>query len=128
MRQDLVNYVDKDRFAKHSGIELIKCDTGYALTQMEISDKHLNGADMVHGGAIFALADVAFAVASNSKGFLTVAINVSISYFKAPQGKILTAEATEVTSRRTICGYNVDVFDENKELVARFSGTGYIKR
>ena len=35
---------------------------------MEIKEHHLNGIKKVHGAAIFTLADLVFAVASNSHG------------------------------------------------------------
>ena len=50
---------------------------------MEISDIHLNSIGTVHGGALFTLADFTFALAANSHGIVTVAINANISYLKA---------------------------------------------
>jgi len=127
MENEMIKYIKNDRFAKYNGIELVKAEPGYAVTQMRITEKHLNGVNIVQGGAIFTLADYAFAAAANSKGFVTLGINANISYFKPPKGKILRAEATEISSSRKICSYNVDIYDENKELIARFTGTGYIK-
>jgi acyl-CoA thioesterase len=40
---------------------------------------------------------------------------------------MLTAEAKEISTHKKLCGYSVDVFDENNELVAKFMGTGYSK-
>lgn len=128
MENEMVKRIENDRFAAYVGIKLVKCGPGHAVAEMIITDKHLNGINIVQGGAIFTLADYAFAAASNSKGLLTVAINASITYFKSPQGKLLTAEAKEISTQKRICGYNVDIYDDNKELVARFCGTGYIKK
>lgn len=127
MDLDMAKLVGNDRYAKLVDIKLVKIDLGYAVAQMEISEKHLNGVNIVQGGAIFTLADYAFAAAANSKGVVTLGINASISYFKSPKGKLLTAEAKEITSSKRICSYNVDIFDENNDLIARFNGTGYIK-
>ncbi len=127
MDNEMIKLVKNDRFAAYVGIKLVEVEPGRAVTQMEITDDHLNGVGIVQGGAIFTLADYAFAAASNSKGITTLGINANISYFKSPRGKIITAEATEVSAGKKLCGYNVDVFDENKELIARFSATGYAK-
>ncbi|MGI6711160.1 MAG: PaaI family thioesterase [Bacillota bacterium] len=127
MDLDMAKLVGNDRFAKLVGIKLVKIDLGYAVAQMEISEKHLNGVNIVQGGAIFTLADYAFAAAANSKGVVTLGINANISYFKSPKGKLLTAEAKEINSSKRICSYNVDIIDENNSLIARFNGTGYIK-
>lgn len=127
MENEMMKFIRNDQFAEYVGIDLIKVEPGYALTKMKIKGRHLNGVNIVQGGAIFTLADYAFAAASNSKGAITLGTNASISYFKPPKGKVLTAEATEISSSRKICNYNVDIFDENKDLIARFIGTGYIK-
>ncbi|MBC3796304.1 PaaI family thioesterase [Acetobacterium tundrae] len=128
MDKDMIKTIENDRFANSLGIKLVKVDHGYAEVKMEIKEVHLNGVNIVQGGVIFTLADYAFAAASNTKGLVTVGINASISYFKSPQGKWLFAKAKEISSTRSICNYTVDIFDETDEIIARFNGTGYIKR
>lgn len=120
--------IKNDKFADLVGIELLELGEGYAEVRMEITENHLNGENIPHGGALFTLADYAFAAASNYTSPVTLAINASISFFKAPKGKVLTARAREVTTQNKLCGYEVEILDENNELVAKFSGTGYIKR
>lgn len=117
-----------DRFAALAGIELVKVEPGYALAKMKIEDKHLNALNIVQGGATFTLADFAFAAASNAHGRVAVGINASISYFQAPKGKVLFAEATELHASRRLASYNVDIRDENDGLIARFTGTVYKKK
>lgn len=125
---DMIENIRSDWFAKHIGLELKHVEEGYAKVEMEIKQIHMNGVGMVQGGAIFTLADYAFAAASNSKGVLTVGINNNISYIKSPKGKKLIATAKEVSSGRKICTYTVDVTDENGELIAQMTATGYIRR
>ena len=69
------NFCERDQLARHLGMELIELSPGHAIARMEIKPFHLNGADSVHGGAIFSLADFAFAAACNTHGTLAVAIN-----------------------------------------------------
>ncbi|NTW52556.1 MAG: PaaI family thioesterase [Chlorobiaceae bacterium] len=127
MDNDFLKNVKDDRFARLLGIEILDVQPGYALVGMKIEDRHRNGINTVQGGAIFTLADYAFAVASNADGSTTVAINASISFFKAPQGAYLRAEAREEHKNRKICGYKVEIKDEDGTLVASFSGLGYRK-
>jgi len=120
---------DRDRFAAHCGIELLEVGPGRALTRMTVGEEHLNGADTVHGGAIFTLADFAFAAASNSHGTLSLAINVSISYLKgAARGTVLTALAEEVAPHPRLASYTVRVTDAAGDLVAIFQGMVYRKK
>jgi acyl-CoA thioesterase len=96
---------------------------------MKIEEEHLNGINTVHGGAIFTLADFTFAVASNSHGVVTVAINVNISFMKAAfKGGTLTATAQEVTINPKLGTYTVNVTDDNGDLIAIFQGMAYRKR
>jgi len=46
----------------------VEAEAGYCKARMKIEDKHLNAANVVQGGALFTLADLAFAIASNSRG------------------------------------------------------------
>jgi len=120
-------FTERDRFAAHTGIKLEEVSPGYARVSMAVEDYHLNGMNMVHGGAIFTLADFAFAAAANAAGQATVSISASISFMKSSRGKILTAEAREVSASRRVVYYQMDVFDEEKVLLARMNGVGFRK-
>ena len=117
-----------DRLAEYLGIELVDVSSGGAVAKMEIKDEHLNGINTVHGGAIFTLADFAFAVAANSHGRVTVAINVSISFMKAATMGTLTATAMEVSLNPKISTYTVNINDDNGDLISIFQGMAYRKR
>ena len=53
-------------WARNQGynVEIEEVDDGYAKCSLEIQPHHLNAANTVMGGAIFTLADFAFAVAT----------------------------------------------------------------
>lgn len=122
------NFFKNDRFADHVGIELLEVSEGRAKAKMKIKEHHLNGVNIAHGGAIFSLADLVFAVASNSHGTVALSINVSISYLKASvTGQILTAEAKEVSLNPKLATYEVRVTDETDDIIAIFLGTVYKK-
>lgn len=121
-------FLKNDRFAEHCGIELVDVAEGRAKARMTVTDRHLNGVNVVQGGAIFTLADLAFAAASNSYGTVAVAINVSIWFVRAAREGTLTAEAKEVSRNPKLATYAIDVTDEAGELVARFEGMVYRKK
>jgi acyl-CoA thioesterase len=125
---DLKKFVDKDHFAKHLDIEMLEYGKGTAKARMSLKSHHLNSAGTVHGGAIFALADAVFSVASNSHGTLAMAINVSISYFKAVSSGVLTATAEEVSLNPKLATYLIPVTDDKGNRIALFQGTVYRKK
>ena len=118
----------KDAFAAFVGIELLEAGGGGARARLKLKDHHLNGLGMVHGGAVFALADLTFAAAVNSRGRAAVAIHCSISYMKAPQGDTLVAEAREVSCGAKIAVYGIRITDATGELVSVFEGMAYRKK
>ena len=81
--RQLQRFFKKDKFAERANIELLSVSPGQARAKMTLHPHHLNGYGTVQGGAIFTLADFAFAAASNSHGNVAVAINVSITFMKA---------------------------------------------
>lgn len=116
-----------DAFARHNGMTITEMHEGYARAEMALQPFHLNGAKTVHGGALFTLADFAFAAASNSRGQLALSINSSISIFRgAKQGRLI-AEAREVSNSPKLASFGVDVRNETGDLLANFQGTVYRK-
>lgn len=121
-------FLKNDRYAALSGIDLLEVSEGRAKASMKIEDHHLNGVNLVHGGAIFTLADLAFAAASNSYGTVAVAINACIWFVKAAREGTLFAEAREVSLNPKLATYAIDVTDEAGELIATFEGMVYRKK
>ena len=72
-------YFVHDAFAKLLGVELLAAAEGSARLKFDPRPEHLNGLGGVHGGVIFALADIAFAVACNTRGHAAVGINAHIN-------------------------------------------------
>ncbi|NIA20333.1 MAG: hotdog fold thioesterase [Xanthomonadaceae bacterium] len=118
----------RDQFAKYVGLELLEAAEGKAKVRLKIKEHHLNGVNLVHGGAIFSLADFAFAVASNSHGTLALGINANISYVKASFGGILIANAIEVARNSKLATYQINITNEKGDLIAIFQGTVYRKK
>jgi acyl-CoA thioesterase len=126
--EDARRIFSADHFAALTGVEIVEAGKGYCKAYLKIENKHLNAANVVQGGAIFTLADLAFAVASNSHGQLALAINVNISFLRATSSGTLYATATEVAEPHRLGAYDVLVSDENGEIVARFNGMVYRKK
>jgi acyl-CoA thioesterase len=120
-------YFSNDRFAARADIELLEVEPGHARARMKLNEHHLNGYGTVQGGAIFTLADFAFAAASNSHGNVAVAVNVSITFMKAARTGTLWAEAREVSKNFKLGSYTVEVRDDQQDLVALFQGMVYRK-
>lgn len=116
-----------DAFARHNGMTITEVQEGYARAEMELQPCHLNGARTVHGGALFTLADFAFAAASNSRGQLALSIHSTISIFKGAKAGKLIAEAREVSNSPKLASFEVTIRNEAGDLLATFQGMVYRK-
>lgn len=123
----LRKFFSRDRFAAGAGVKLEDARPGYARASMKLRDGHLNGADVVQGGAVFTLGDFAFAVACNSHGTLALAVDVTISFLRPTRSGTLVAEAFEVSRSRRLSRCEVKVADAAGEPVALFHGTAFVK-
>lgn len=125
----LKEFFKGDRFAVLAGCELLEIRQGYARARMTVTEQHLNGGNFCQGGAIFTLADLAFAAAVNSHLVLTVSTSSNITFFRSvPLGATIYAEATELVDHHRMPYAEVRVTDEENRLIAIFTSGGYRKQ
>ena len=117
-----------DRFAAENGMQLTVIREGYACAEMTVEKRHLNGGGVCQGGALFTLADLAFAAVTNSRGQLTFGIQSSITFSQsAMEGDTLRAEASETINHHKIPYCEVKIRNQRNELIAVFTGMAYRK-
>jgi len=121
-------FFKRDQFAAYIGIELVEVGPGRAVAKLAIEPRHLNGLGSVQGGAIFTLADLAFAAAACSHGQEAVGINCSINYIKAVSQGTLTAEATEDSLNPRLGSYTVRITDDQGDVIVVYQGLAYRKK
>lgn len=125
--QELRHRFQSDRFATQlTGADIREAEPGRALCALALRPDHMNANNTPMGGAIFTLADFAFAVAAN--GFserVTVSQQVSVTFLSPARGRELLAEARCVKAGRTTCLYQVEVRDDAGTLVACASVNGF---
>jgi acyl-CoA thioesterase len=114
-----------DLFRKILGIKVLDVKEGYAKLSLKLTKDHTNSLGAAHGGAIFSLADCAFAEAANYGDNIGIAVQVNINYLRpASEGDVLIAEAICVSDGKTLGLYHVNVTKEKKKI-AFFSGLAY---
>jgi acyl-CoA thioesterase len=109
-------------FARLLGMEIVETWPGGARVVMDTTGKE-NFLGVAHGGAIFALADHAFAAAANRDGILQVAVSVHIHYLSPAKGK-LEAVARLIAETKRTSHILVEVKSGDR-LVATFEGVAY---
>lgn len=124
---DMQWFLERDAFAKLLGIRIIEAAPGYAKTAMDLTDDLKNGAGIAHGGAVFTLADLALALASNTHGRLALAVSSAITYVRPGTGNTLYAEAREISCAHKMATYAITISNESGVTVAACQGTVYRK-
>jgi len=114
-----------DRFATDNGAVIEEVGEGYARCVMSLDEHHYNAVGSVMGGAVFTVADFAFAVASNWNKKPCVSLTAQITYLGRAKGQKLIAEARKVKEGRTSCYYLVEVTDDLGNQVAHMTSNGF---
>ena len=121
--KDFIN--TNDTFGKSNRMRLETVREGYAEAVMEITENSCNAVGTVQGGAIFTLADMAFAGAANSFGDKCVAMSAAASFIRPGTGKQLRAAARAISKGRRSCVIETEVRNDEDKLVAKFQFTGF---
>ena len=113
-----------DTYMTELGMQLVRWTGGTATVRWTPRDVHRNFSGAVHGGAIFSLADAAFAIASNSWGRVCVALAVEIHYLSAPPvGVELEAVARERSRGRRAASYLIELRPAGDDIEVRPTGS-----
>ncbi|MDR7093963.1 methylmalonyl Co-A mutase-associated GTPase MeaB [Hydrogenophaga laconesensis] len=117
-----------DNLASLLGIELVSASEGSTTLRMKVERKHINFNGRCHGGAVFALGDMALGLACNSYGQITTLVDGQLSISTAvEEGEWLLAHAFEVSRSRKIGSYQVKITRaRDGEHVAMLHGTVYV--
>ena len=116
-----------DRFATETtGVTIDAAQPGRAVCSLPLRPGLLNANHVPMGGAIFTLADFAFAVAVNGHSTaVTVSQHASVTFLAPARGQTLIAEASCIKAGRRTCLYQVEVKDDVGTLVAHVTVNGF---
>lgn len=115
-----------DSAARSWGVEITAIRAHHAVARMTVRDDMLNSHGVCHGAMLFALADTAFAYASNSENRATLANSCTITFTEAVSaGEVLTAVAEKRSRGRRTGVYDVTVTNGKGSVVALFRGNSY---
>ena len=113
----------RDRASQSAGMIIDAVAPGYAKVSMTLAPEMINGHHTAHGGAIFTLADSAFAFACNSRNVASVAQHCSITYVSAGrEGERLVVECRETNLTGRFGIYDATVTGGDGRVVAIFRG------
>jgi uncharacterized protein (TIGR00369 family) len=115
--------VVKSPFAVTLGVQHERVEADRVVVRLPFSENNVTVGDMVHGGAIASLIDVAATGAAWSglddpAGYRGTTIGLSVSYLAAARSTGLVADARVRRRGRSVCFIDVSVRDDSEQEVA----------
>ncbi len=105
-------------------MSLTELSDGFARVEMKMKPEYVNFNGTIFGGIIGAVADQAFAYATNSVATPNVASQLNIHFIAAAsQDDTLIAECIVVKKGKRVCISEIKVTDPGGKLIALASGT-----
>lgn len=127
-RARMEKYIARDNCAQSLGVEILDAAPGLLDLRMTVRAEHLNFLGWGHGGVLFAFADTAFGLSSNTHDRVSVGVDAHISYLSGVrEGDVIEARSREISRTRRKGVYRVDVVrpSDGKDIVA-FTGTVFV--
>ena len=125
--EEIDQFFRHDTFAyQQAECRITEARKGHGVAEMVIDPtKHLNAEGYVMGGALFTLADYAFAAATMPGATSSVSLTSTIEFIKGTQGGKLIATCDVDRSGRKVGFYTINVTDDQGDLVAKVVTTCY---
>lgn len=113
-----------EQIASFLNMKLVELSVGYAKVSMPMKPEYINFNGMIFGGIISAVADQAFAYATNSVITPNVASQFNIHFIAAASKKdTLEAECRVVKRGKRVCISEIKVTNQEGKLIAMATGT-----
>lgn len=110
--------------ASFLNIKLLELSEGYAKVSMQLTPNYMNFNGLIFGGIIMALADEAFAYASNTIVSPNIATQFNMHFITAAgKDDELTAECHVLKVGKRVCVSEMTVTNNTGKLIAKATGT-----
>lgn len=118
MKQKYIERNLKNPFVRYNGIEVAAIERDRAELRLPIREESRNFYGLVHGGAIYALADNASGCAASTDGRSYVTQSSTMHFLRNQAEGTVRAVATVRHRGKSTALINVDVFGEDDRLLA----------
>lgn len=115
--------IRNDTMIEHFGMRVEEAHEGYARVSATVMEEFLNQHGVAHGALIFAVADVAFAIAVNA-AIDAMGVQWSFNILRAAkQGELITAECTTIHKGSRLLVVEYTVHSDSGKLIAKGQAT-----
>lgn len=119
IKKEMEDYCADHAFMNRNHIRLALVEQDRAITALEAGADCMNPYGVVHGGALFTMADCACGAAARTDGRKYVTLSSSFNFLRGGlTGDRIKAEGRVRRRGRTTCYVDVDLTNEKGELLA----------
>lgn len=127
MNQKLLQFLERDSFRKHLGVDIVEVREDYASVTGTVKEEFTNFHKTVHGSFLIAMADFALGMAANSDNIKRFAVTIKMDFYKpAFAGDKLMAESEKIHGGWRVGFYRTRVF-KGGEVIAEGDAISYGK-
>jgi len=128
MKTIIEQYIEQNHFGKLIGMSFEIESPGAVRYEMQINENHLATPLAAHGGCTSALLDATMGVGALSlvcnQNKVVATLEMKVSFIKAVVlSDVLTSRSIVVKQGRSLIFMEAEVYNSNKQLVAKSSGT-----
>ena len=121
---ELIDKGEGEPIASFLKMRMLELTPGYAKVVIKLVPEYQNFNGLIFGGIVMAVADQAFAYASNSLAHPSIASQFNIHFITGAEiGDELTAECRVVRSGRRVGVSEMVVTNQDGKLIAKATGT-----
>ena len=113
-------------FCEMIGLEFTELDKGYSKCRLEITDNLLNPHQVLHGGAVYTMADTGMGGALYGlleENETCATVELKINYIKSVRTGHLVCETRVIHKAKSIAFLESSVKDREGRLIATATGT-----
>ena len=105
-------------FAEYNHLELSSVEPDHAVFRLHIRPESKNPYGIVHGGAIYTMADNATGYAAHTDGRIYVTQESSMHFLRNQSEGVVRADARVLHRGKSTCLVHVDILGEDERLLA----------
>lgn len=125
---ETINRAFGSGFSKLVGIDIVEWSLEYAKARIELTERHMNPVNILHGGVIAAALDMICGLSGNfctiegnARSMLTVSLTTN--FVGRATGKLIWLEGHQISGGRSLYTANGTIKNEDGSLVATATGT-----
>ena len=119
---DQVNERGQNTLAQHLGIEFIEIGEDYLTAVMPVDHRTRQPMGILHGGASAAFAETLGSIASllyiDTPHVVPVGVEINVNHLKSVTDGFITGIVKPIRIGRTIHVWNIEMYNQNKEMTA----------